>query len=116
MRRRTNRIEGLLDRILVKSNGHFVFLKAEEIDWIEAQGNYVRLHTRHKEYLVRRTIIELESRLNPKVFFRIHRSTIVNIDRIRELQPVSYGNFNVFLDDGSRLTWSRSYKERLKEF
>src|SRR6266498_1330011 len=103
--------EDSLDRILVKSNGHFVFLKTEEIDWVEAQGNYARLHTRHKDYLVRRTITELESKLSRKLFVRIHRSTLVNIDCIQELQPLSHGDFNVILRDGNRLTWSRSYKK-----
>ncbi|HEX6189104.1 MAG TPA: LytTR family DNA-binding domain-containing protein [Pyrinomonadaceae bacterium] len=105
-----------MDRILVKANGHFVLLKTEEIDWIEAQGNYVRLHTSKKQYLVRRKIVELESKLNSKLFLRIHRSTIVNLDRIRELQPLSHGDLNVLLDDGTQLTWSRSFKDRLKAF
>lgn len=105
-----------MDRILVKANGHFVLLKTEEIDWIEAQGNYARLHTRKKQYLVRRKIVELESKLNSKLFLRIHRSTIVNLDRIRELQPLSHGDLNVLLDDGTQLTWSRSFKDRLKAF
>lgn len=105
-----------MDRILAKANGHFVLLKTEEIDWIEAQGNYVRLHTRKKQYLVRRKIVELESKLNSKLFLRIHRSTIVNLDRIRELQPLSHGDLNVLLDDGTQLTWSRSFKDRLKAF
>ena len=105
-----------MDRILAKANGHFVLLRTEEIDWIEAQGNYVRLHTRKKQYLVRRKIVELESKLNSKLFLRIHRSTIVNLDRIRELQPLSHGDLNVLLDDGTQLTWSRSFKDRLKAF
>jgi two-component system LytT family response regulator len=108
--------EGSLDRILVKAGGHLLFLRSAEIDWIEAQGNYVRLHFRKKHYLVRRTIKEFESRLDSKKFIRIHRSIIVNLDRVVELQPLSHGDFKVFLDDGTQLTWSRNYKGKLKDF
>lgn len=112
----TGTTEEVLDRLLVKTNGHFVFLRPAEIDWIEAQGNYVRLYVRKKQYLVRRTIKELESRLNSRSFARIHRSIIVNLDRVVELQPLSHGDLKVILDDGTQLTWSRSYKGKLRDF
>lgn len=111
-----NATDASLDRILVKTNGHFVFLRAEEIDWIEAQGNYVRLHVRKRQYLVRRTIKEFESRLSSHGFVRIHRSIIINLDRVVELQPLSHGDLRVVLGDGTQLTWSRSYKAKLKDF
>ena len=107
--------EESLDRVLVKTNDHYVFLRPEEIDWVEAQGNYVRLHVRKKQYLVRRTIKEFESKLDTN-FVRIHRSTIVNLDRIAELRPLSHGDLSVVLSDGTKLRWSRSYKGKLRNF
>ena len=108
--------EASSDRILVKTNSHFVLLRSSEIDWIEAQGNYVRLHVRKAHYLVRRSIKEFDSRLKSKNFVRIHRSIIVNLDRVLELQPLSHGDLKVVLTDGTQLTWSRTYKSKLKEF
>src|SRR6266576_2763237 len=75
-----------LERLVIKMNGHVFFMKAEEIDWLEAEGNYVRLHSGKESYLLRDTISALESQLDPKKFIRVHRSAIVNIDRISELQ------------------------------
>ena len=108
--------EGSLERVLVKTNGHFVLVPTSEIDWIEAQGNYVRLHARKKQYVVRRSIKAFESRLKGNHFARIHRSVIVNLDRVLELQPLSHGDLKVVLSDGTHLTWSRTYKSKLKEF
>jgi two-component system, LytTR family, response regulator len=105
-----------LNRLLVKTDGHWVFVKTDEIDWIEAQGHYVRLHIRNKHFLLRRSIRDLELRLDSQSFVRIHRSTIVNLDRVLELAPLSHGDLHVFLTDGTRLTWSRSYKTKLREF
>jgi two-component system LytT family response regulator len=104
-----------LERIVIKSNGRIFFLKSEESDWIEAEGNYVRIHTGKESYLIRETITSLESQLNPKRFLRIHRSTIVNIDRIKELQPWFHGDYRILLKDGTQLTMSRSYREKLHE-
>jgi two-component system LytT family response regulator len=104
-----------LERIVIKSNGRIFFLKSEESDWIEAEGNYVRIHTGKESYLIRETITSLESQLNPKKFLRIHRSTIVNIDRIKELQPWFHGDYRILLKDGTQLTMSRSYREKLHE-
>jgi two-component system, LytTR family, response regulator len=104
-----------LERIVIKSNGRIFFLKSEESDWIEAEGNYVRIHTGKESYLIRETITSLENQLNPKRFLRIHRSTIVNIDRIKELQPWFHGDYRILLKDGTQLTMSRSYREKLHE-
>jgi two-component system LytT family response regulator len=113
---RHNQGRAPLTRLLVKTKGHFVFVRTGEIDWIEAQGHYVRLHIHKKQLLVRRSIGDLEARLDPQTFVRIHRSTIVNLDRVLELGPLSHGDLHVFLADGTRLIWSRSYKTKLKEF
>ena len=103
------------DRLVVKSGGRVYFLKIEEIDWIEAAGNYVRLHTSRDSHLVRDTMNNVESRLDTSRFLRIHRSTIVNLERIKELQPWFHGDYVVLLRDGTRLTLSRSYRDRLHE-
>jgi two-component system LytT family response regulator len=103
------------DRLVVKSGGRLFFLRAEEIDWIEAAGNYVRLHVGSEAHLLRETMNSIESRMNPETFFRIHRSHIVNIERIKELQPWFNGEYVVVLRNGTKLTLSRGYRERLQE-
>ena len=103
------------DRLGVKSGGRVFFLRTEEIDWIEASGNYVRLHLGEEGHLFRETMNNMEAKLDPRRFARIHRSRIVNIERIRELQPWFNGEYVVILRDGTRLTLSRNYRERLQE-
>lgn len=107
-----------LERVLLNNSieGHFFFLKTNEIDWVEAEGNYVRLHCGPKSHLLRRTISQLETNLDPGTFLRIHRSTIVNINLVKKLEPLSHGELRVLLEDGTKLTWSRGYKNKLKEF
>jgi len=102
------------ERLVVKTGGRVFFLNTDEIDWVEAEGNYVSIHTGKKSYLLRETITSLESQLDPKEFVRIHRSAIVRLDRIKELQPWSHGEYHVLLQDGTRLTLSRSYREKLQ--
>jgi two-component system LytT family response regulator len=104
-----------MDRIAIKSSGSVYFLRAEEIDWIEAAGNYSRLHVGKTTHLLRDTMSSLESKLDPKRFLRIHRSTIINIERVRELQPYFHGDYIVLLQDGTELTLSRNYRSRLHE-
>jgi len=104
-----------LERLVIKMNGHVFFIKAEEIDWLEAEGNYVRLHAGKESYLLRDTISALESQLDPKKFIRVHRSAIVNIDRITELQPWFHGEYRIILSEGVQLTLSRTYREKLHE-
>jgi two-component system LytT family response regulator len=101
------------DRILIKSSGEIFFLKAEEIDWIEAEGDYMKFHVAGRVHLMRETMARLESRLDPKRFIRIHRSTIVNIDRLRKLSPSFAGEYAVILHDGTKLKLSRGYHERI---
>ena len=101
------------DRILLKSSGEIFFLKAEEIDWIEAEGDYMKFHVNGRAHLMRETMARLEARLDPKHFIRIHRSTIVNIDRLRKLSPSFAGEYAVILHDGTKLKLSRGYHERI---
>ena len=101
------------DRILIKSSGEIFFLKAEEIDWIEAEGDYMKFHVSGRTHLMRETMARLEARLDPKRFIRIHRSTIVNIDRLRKLSPSFAGEYAVILHDGTKLKLSRGYHERI---
>jgi two-component system LytT family response regulator len=104
-----------LERFVVKSGGRVFFIRAEEIDWIEAAGNYVKLHVGSDTHLFRETMNALESQLDSDLFFRIHRSHIVNIERVKELQPWFNGEYVVFLRNGTRLTLSRGYREKLQE-
>ena len=105
-----------LERLIVKTGGQLVFLKTEEVDWIQAEGNYVRLHVGRASHLVRETIQSLEASLDPARFMRIHRSTIVNLDRVREIQPLVHGEYRVVLTDGTKLSLSRGYRDRLARF
>ncbi|CAN5869388.1 LytTR family DNA-binding domain-containing protein [soil metagenome] len=104
-----------MERFVIKTSGRVFFVRAEEIDWIEAAGNYVKLHVGNDAHLFRETMNALEARLHPDTFYRIHRSHIVNIERVRELQPWFNGEYVVFLKDGTRLTLSRGYREKLQE-
>ena len=104
-----------VDRFVVKSGGRVFFVRNDEIDWIEAAGNYVKLHVGGDAHLFRETMNAVEARLDPDLFFRIHRSHIVNIERIRELQPWFNGEYVVFLKNGTRLTLSRGYREKLQD-
>jgi two-component system LytT family response regulator len=103
-----------LTRLVVKAEGRVIFLSAEEIDYIEAAGNYVRLHAGGESYLHRETISRLEQAMDPEKFVRIHRSTIVSVSRIRELHRMFHGDFKVVLRNGQELTLARSYRDRLK--
>jgi two-component system LytT family response regulator len=103
------------DRLVVKSGGRVFFLRTDEIDWIEAAGNYVRLHLGEESHLFRETMNGMEGRLDGRRFARIHRSRIVNTERIKELQPWFNGEYVVILRNGTRLTLSRGYREKLQE-
>lgn len=104
-----------LDRFVVKLNGRVYFVRAEDVDWIEAAGNYLKVHSGKDDHLVRETMNTIESKLDPKRFVRIHRSTIVHLDRIKEMRPWFHGEYSVILKDGKQLTLSRSYRDRLKD-
>ena len=103
------------DRFIIKSSGRVVFLRIEEIDWMRTVGNYVRLQVGRDSHLMRETMNGMEAKLNPDRFMRIHRSTIVNLDRVKEVQPWAKGEYVVIMRDGTRLIMSRRYRERLNE-
>lgn len=103
------------ERFVIKSGGRVFFVRTDEIDWIEAAGNYVKLHVGSDAHLLRETMNALEALLDPDVFFRIHRSHIVNIERVKELQPWFNGEYVVFMRNGARLTLSRGYREKLQD-
>ena len=104
-----------LRRVLVKTGSRTVLLRTSEIDWIESAGNYVRLHVGRERHLLRETMAALEDKLDPEQFVRIHRSTMVNLERVRELEPYFHGDHVLRLADGTKLTLSRTYRERLQE-
>jgi two-component system LytT family response regulator len=104
-----------LERLIVKTGGRIIFLKTSEVDWIQADDKYAHLHAGNKSHLVRQTLGTLEAQLDPHKFIRIHRSAIVNIERIKELQPMFTGEHTVVLENGTKLTLSRSYKNKLFE-
>ncbi len=103
------------DRLAVKSGGRVLFLKLADIDWIEAADNYVNLHVGAESHLLRETMTALEARLDASQFLRINRSTIVNVERIKELQPMFHGDYAVILRNGSRLSLSRGYRDKLQQ-
>jgi len=104
-----------LDRLVVKSGGRTRFIRVADIDWIEGAGTYANLHIVGKELLYRAALHELADKLDPMRFVRVHRSAIVNIDSIVELQPISHGEFEVVLRDGHRSRVSRTYRAQLEK-
>jgi two-component system, LytTR family, response regulator len=105
---------GNRDRLVIKSSGRIYFVRIQDIDWCEAAGNYVRLHIGQQTHLVRGTMAHLESQLDAGQFVRIHRSTIVNVERIHELRSSFNGEYLITLNDKTRLTLSRGYREGLQ--
>lgn len=103
-----------LERIVIRSGGRVSFLRTDEVDWIEAAGNYVELHVGKDSHLLRETMNKLESRLDTKRFLRIHRRLIVNVERIKQLEGVTHGEYLVVLKDGTRLSSSRGYRDGLQ--
>ena len=102
------------DRLTIKANGRVFFVRVNEVDWFEAHGNYVRVHVGTTTHLIREALSVVEASLTPDRFARIHRSTIVNIDRIKELQPWFAGDYIVLLKDGTQLKLSRTYRDQLQ--
>ena len=103
-----------LTRLPVRTAGRTVFVDLSAVDWLEAADNYVRLHVRQREYLVRETLAALEAQIDPDRFIRIHRSAIVQADRVAEIRATSHGDAEVQLRDGTRLSVSRTFRERLR--
>ena len=112
---RSNPASTASSRFVIKSGGRIRFVDSEAIHYVEAAGDYVRLHTDENVHLLRETMSEMEKRL-PDAFLRIHRSTIVDTERIAELQPYGNSEFIVVLESGETLKLSRSYREDLTEF
>jgi two-component system LytT family response regulator len=102
-----------LTRLTVKHDGRVMFVRVADVDWFEAEGNYVRVHVGKSALMTRTTMQRLEAALDPTAFARIHRTVIVNVDRIQELQPWFAGKYVVILRDGTRLRLSRTYRDRL---
>jgi two-component system LytT family response regulator len=103
------------DRLVVKSGGSTRFVRVVDVDWIEAAGVYVNLHVAGKEFLYRTALNDLAERLDPRRFVRVHRSAIVNIESIVQLEPISHGEFDVVLRNGSRARVSRTYRAQLEK-
>jgi two-component system LytT family response regulator len=102
------------ERLVIKSSGRIYFVRTADIDWCEAAGNYIRIHVGQQAHLVRCTMAHLETQLEGGPFVRIHRSTIVNVDRIDELRSSFNGEYVVLLRGGTRLTLSRGYRDALQ--
>ena len=121
----SRRLQNLLDdlkpaqkyteRLVIKSAGRIFFLDVAEIIWIEAADNYVRLHAGRESHLLRETMSSLEKRLDPDQFVRIHRSRIINIRQLKQLQPLFRGEYDIMLRDGTRLESGRGYRDRLQK-
>jgi two-component system LytT family response regulator len=103
-----------LSRVPVSTAGRTRLVDLEEVDWLEAADNYVRLHAKEREYLLRETLVSLEQQIDPDRFVRVHRSAIVAVDRVAEIRPQSHGDAVVVLDDGTRIPVSRTWRERLQ--
>jgi two-component system LytT family response regulator len=105
---------GRWDRLVIKAAGTTRFIRVIDIDWIEAAGVYVNLHVGGKELLYRAALNDLAERLDPRRFIRVHRSAIVNLESILQLEPLSHGEFDVVLKNGSRTRVSRTYRQQLE--
>ena len=103
-----------LERLVIKNGGRVFFLNVQDVYCIESEGNYVRVYDNQKGYLLRETISNLEEQLDPKQFRRIHRSAIVKIDRIKEMQPWFHGEYRIIMENGKELTLSRNYRQNFQ--
>jgi two-component system LytT family response regulator len=104
-----------VERLMVKTEGRVLLIKTEDLDWVEAADNYVNLHVGNEAHLMRETMSSLEGKLPSEKFMRISRSSIVNLERIKELQPMFHGEYVVILKNGRKLTLSRTYREKLDQ-
>ena len=102
-------------RVIVRSGAKIGFVEVGDIDWVQSEGNYLRLHTGKTSHLVRETLAGLEIRLDPKQFVRIHRSTIVNVRAVKQLESLFQGEYALILQDGTKLTSSKTYRRRLED-
>lgn len=102
-----------IQKLAIKSSGRVTFVKVEDIDWVEAADNYVNIHAGSAEHLLRETMTSICSRLPSEKFVRLNRSCIVNLERVKELQPMFHGEYTVILNNGTKLTLSRNYRGSL---
>jgi two-component system, LytTR family, response regulator len=102
------------DRFAIRTGEVFAVVRADEVGWMEAADNYVRLHTRRGPFLLRARISEMENELDPRLFLRIHRSTVLAVDRVQRIEPWGVGEYLFVLDDGTRLTSTRPYRDRIR--
>ena len=107
--------DGFLERIMIKERGSLFFIKVDEIEWIEAAGDYVSIHVSNKSHLLRETMSGLMKKLNPRQFVRVHRSSIVKVDSIKELKPYFHGDYIIILNSGKELKLSRRYWEQVEK-
>jgi two-component system LytT family response regulator len=103
-----------VDRLPIKVNGRIIVIRVADIDWIEADGDYVSVHVGGKAWLMRETIAAVELRLVLSGFVRIHRSTLINAERVKELRPQDKGEYTVVLDDGKELKLTRHYRASIE--
>ncbi|MCX6881718.1 MAG: LytTR family DNA-binding domain-containing protein [Verrucomicrobia bacterium] len=103
-----------LDRLVIKTDGKVRFIRFEDIDWAEADDNYVAIHTGNESHLIRETMLALEKKLPAAQFLRVSRSSLINVGRIREMQPLFHGEYVIILKSGAKVTLSRSYRDRLQ--
>jgi two-component system LytT family response regulator len=106
-------VRSRVSRVEVRSSGRTVFVRAEKIDWVGAADNYLELHVGRETHLIRETMSQLEARLDPCMFVRVHRSTLVNLERVKELRPLFNKDHVLVLRDGTQLTVSRTHYEHL---
>ncbi len=106
--------ENYLKRLTVKERGKIIFVLIDDVDFIKAEGNYLELDMGGATHLIRMRLHQLEAKLNPNQFVRIHRSTIINIDRVKEMHPLFNGDQTVIMKSGKKLTMTRNYREKLK--
>src|SRR6266404_9132310 len=103
------------DRFVIRSDGRYIMLKPRELEFIEAAGNYLQLHVGEKQFTVRETMASLETRLDNQRFVRIHRSTLINLDYVKELEATFHGEYVITLRSGQRVTLSRTYRSKLEQ-
>lgn len=103
------------NRLMIRSGGRILFLRMQDIDWVGVEDNYVSVHVGRETHILRCTLESMEERLDPSLFLRIHRSTVVNLDRIRELKPLFHGDYTVLLRDGTELNLARTNYDRLRK-
>jgi two-component system LytT family response regulator len=104
-----------ITRFMIKTRGRVIFIEAAHVDWISADDYFIKLHVDSKTHLLRMSMTELEEKLDPKTFMRIHRSTIVNFDRVKELRQTAGGEYVVVLKTGTELKLSRGRRDRLQQ-